>query len=332
MAEVGSYERLQAELEVSELRMRKELENTELTEAAKQAIRERYMLADQAAINAFIAENFEKEVEAYTAREQLDREYAERWSQLQIDLAETAAQRREAELAALDEKYALEYLKAVQAGANLLAFYRAWAAARLEIERRYAAAEAQIEEAKAKQKQQQYLMGLRMGLGALQTIFGANKQFAIAEALINTYEAITQALTLPFPMNFIVAGLVGAAGFMQVRNIQKAEPGSSGGGAGFGGGGGGKGFDDPINDRMAYLGGRRWAADYVRETSRGMADGMRTLNPIGAAQQSVTTTTYDHSTGQVIHVHGALIDSDSLRTLSRKLAQVERGDAARFQR
>lgn len=57
----------------------------------------------------------------------------------------------------------------------------------------------------------------------------AVKAFSIAQALINTYEGITKALTLPFPLNWAQAAAVGAAGFAQVASIINTQKGSSGG-------------------------------------------------------------------------------------------------------
>lgn len=57
----------------------------------------------------------------------------------------------------------------------------------------------------------------------------AVKAFSVAQALINTYEGITKALTLPFPLNWAQAAAVGAAGFAQVASIMNTSKSSSGG-------------------------------------------------------------------------------------------------------
>jgi len=62
----------------------------------------------------------------------------------------------------------------------------------------------------------------------------AVKAFSVAQALINTYEGITKALTLPFPLNWAQAAAVGAAGFAQVASIINTSKGSSGGSASSG--------------------------------------------------------------------------------------------------
>ena len=56
---------------------------------------------------------------------------------------------------------------------------------------------------------------------SLKTIFGERKEFAIADAIINTAGAVTKALNspLPPPLPQIQAGIVGAAGAVQVGRI-----------------------------------------------------------------------------------------------------------------
>jgi hypothetical protein len=66
---------------------------------------------------------------------------------------------------------------------------------------------------------------------ALVAVFNKSKPAAIAQALINTYVGITQALaSLPPPWSFVQAAAVAAMGFAQVRNITSTS--ESGGGAG----------------------------------------------------------------------------------------------------
>lgn len=76
-------------------------------------------------------------------------------------------------------------------------------------------------------------------------LFNISKGFAIAGALINTYEGITKALTLAPPLSYIEAARVAATGFAQVASIRNTRPGDSGGAAGGGGGTGGGGGGTP---------------------------------------------------------------------------------------
>jgi len=73
--------------------------------------------------------------------------------------------------------------------------------------------------------------------------FQAAKAFAIAEAIINTYQGATKALaTYPPPFNFIAAAAVVAGGLAQVATIRSQNP------TGFARGG------DPITNRPAIVG------------------------------------------------------------------------------
>ena len=67
------------------------------------------------------------------------------------------------------------------------------------------------------------------GLGALSGLMEENstaaKGFAVAQALYNTYQGITNALAnVPAPWNLVQAGITAATGFTAVRNILKTDP------------------------------------------------------------------------------------------------------------
>jgi hypothetical protein len=71
----------------------------------------------------------------------------------------------------------------------------------------------------------------------LGTVFGESKGFAIAAALINTFQSITNAwANVPWPLNIAAAAAAGAAGFAQVANIRNTTKGGGGGGGGSSGG------------------------------------------------------------------------------------------------
>lgn len=85
-------------------------------------------------------------------------------------------------------------------------------------------------------------------LGAMGKLFDNSKPIAMAQAIINTYQGITEALKLPFPKNLAAAATVAAEGFAAVKGIQSTN--KSGGGGGSGGaaaaGGGGQGASPRI--------------------------------------------------------------------------------------
>lgn len=55
----------------------------------------------------------------------------------------------------------------------------------------------------------------------------AAKAFGVAEAVINVAQGITEALKLPFPLNWAQAAAVSAAGAVQIATIMSARPGSA---------------------------------------------------------------------------------------------------------
>lgn len=71
-------------------------------------------------------------------------------------------------------------------------------------------------------------LGVADTLGqAFHTMFKENKAVAIAQAVINTAQAITEALKLPFPINWAQVAAVTALGAAQIATIASTEPGSS---------------------------------------------------------------------------------------------------------
>lgn len=56
------------------------------------------------------------------------------------------------------------------------------------------------------------------------TLFNFNKALSVAEAIQNTALAVTQALTLPPPFGQIQAGIIGAAGAIQIAKIVATQP------------------------------------------------------------------------------------------------------------
>lgn len=59
------------------------------------------------------------------------------------------------------------------------------------------------------------------------TLFKVQQAFAIANAVINTAEGVTKALSLPFPANLAAAAKVAIAGAIQVAKIKATNPGGS---------------------------------------------------------------------------------------------------------
>lgn len=72
-------------------------------------------------------------------------------------------------------------------------------------------------------------------IDSMSQMFDNSKPLAIAQALINTWLGITEALKLPFPQSLAAAASVAAQGFAAVRGIRSTnKSGTSGGGGGSG--------------------------------------------------------------------------------------------------
>jgi hypothetical protein len=73
--------------------------------------------------------------------------------------------------------------------------------------------------------------------GSLTQVFQKSKGVAIAAAMINSFQAASNALAqAPWPLNFAAAAAALAAGFAQVANIRRTTENSGGGGGGGSGG------------------------------------------------------------------------------------------------
>ncbi|HEV8035666.1 hypothetical protein, partial [Yoonia sp.] len=68
-------------------------------------------------------------------------------------------------------------------------------------------------------------------VGAMGQMFDQSKPIAMAQALINTWQGITEALKLPFPSNLAAAAQVAAQGFAAVKGIQSTSKSGGGGGS-----------------------------------------------------------------------------------------------------
>ena len=149
-------------------------------------------------------------------------------------------------------------------------------------------------------------------IGAMGTIFGESKALASADALISTWAGAARALKdWPAPYSYVIAAATIAAGLARVAQINSTEPTTQGGG-----------FDNPSNDRAAYLGGRRWAADMIGEFTKGVSSGW-------SAGMGATTnnTTNDNRRTFNVHMHGAgLIDPTNLQMVKQLKRTLDRVD------
>ena len=132
---------------------------------------------------------------------------------------------------------------------NLILTYGDYASAVEEAEKRIREAhehtweaEMQIAEMRKnlqRQQQEALLDTVQMAGQTLTALFPKSKAAAIAEAIMNTAVGVTRALRdVPFPLNWVQAGLIASAGAAQIGTIRSANLGGGGSARGVRGGGG----------------------------------------------------------------------------------------------
>jgi uncharacterized membrane protein YphA (DoxX/SURF4 family) len=111
-------------------------------------------------------------------------------------------------------------------------------------------------------------------VAAMGQMFEGSKPIAAAQALINTFQGISEALKLPFPGNLFAAARVAAQGFAAVRGIQSARPGSAVGSAAAAGGGG----SAPAQSQMQQMPTQTLRFDFGGQNTMGMEQMVNLLN------------------------------------------------------
>lgn len=146
-------------------------------------------------------------------------------------------------------------------------------------------------------------------------VFEGNKEWSIASALISTFRAVAGQLAMEpvGPWNIALAAVMLASGLAQVAKIESTDPGTKG-----------SGFDDPGNDRAAYIGGRRWAADMIGEFTSGVSAGWAS----GMGGGRAGNVTYDNRSTMNLHMNVAGFldpsDTNAMAKFARNLAVVNK--------
>ena len=309
----GSRERLEADQRVLDARRAIELNAQNLTEEARLAIIRRYGIESLRINQEFIDEQVQQEEKAAEKRAEFAVEQQERIARLTIEAADSVAEQYELETYYLMEKHAREYEEAEKHGYDLVALKERQQLEIEDIERSASDARKKIAAAEEEQKRQQWINSTNMALDALGVLFGNSKAFAMAKTVIDTQMAVANALaTVPYPANFVVAGLVLAAGIKALKTISETDYSK------------GKGFDDPRNDRMAYLGGQRWASDMIRNISEGFRDGLAQQTYAGSS----SATSYDQRT-TIVFQGPVYAGNREMRQLEMDLRRAARRNATR---
>lgn len=279
-------------------------------EAAKEAEGRRKLEAELAKIQEEAARNI------LALRIQLAGEHSAERLALELELLERmreariAAAREDGEtIAAIEEEFRLRRLEAESSHADekdqadRAAFKKAsgWIVDTHDASVKSAADERAVTEAEEAAKLDARFAAAQGAATLAAALFGGRKEVAIAQALVNTYEGVTRALAeLPPPMSWIAAATTAALGLAQVQNIRKQDVSQ------------GSGFDDPANDQLARVGGRRWAKDLVDNLTAGFNDGLAALSfPAPAAVSASSGGTgpggSDGGGGTVIHFNGPVL-------------------------
>jgi hypothetical protein len=206
-------------------------------------------------------------VAAGPTSEQLDRLTAlkEEWTQEQALLAERVAFLNESMMSE-EEMLRNQYAKDL---ALLDEYYRG----KQGLDGQYRDTKYKLDEQLQKDLAQLEQMRVQQALGSSATMFGGlaqlaqvggkklfniAKAFSIAEAVMNTAQAVTKSLTsLPFPFNLAAAAGTAAAGAAQIATIAATQPGGGGGGIKAPSASGGAGAAAaPAADAPAAGGGR----------------------------------------------------------------------------
>lgn len=115
--------------------------------------------------------------------------------------------------------------------------------------------------------------------GSLEQVFGKSKAVAIASALINSYQAFTNAMAnIPAPLNIPAAAAALAAGLAQVANIRKTS--KTGGGGGSTSGSGATAAAGPTRAPQQLMvqgisSGQMFSGDVVRDLANKLLDFQR---------------------------------------------------------
>jgi hypothetical protein len=123
---------------------------------------------------------------------------------------------------------------------------------------------------------------------SLEQVFGQSKAVAIGMALINSYQAFTNAMAnIPAPFNVPAAAAALASGLAQVASIRKTTK-SSGGGGGSGGGAAASGGGQVQQSQMMTVNlhgksfGRDQVYDLIDQINSATADGKQLIIRRGA--------------------------------------------------
>lgn len=328
MAAEGSDERLQLELEAldkaQQLALVKEGETTDQL----LAIQAEYLAKKQTLLNTYwgnwldqLQKWMEEEAKKEEERKESRIEASDALLQAQIGLAEEGSdlqrQLEEEEMNRRQQKELAE-AKSEQEKADIL---KRHGLEKQKLQKKFD----DFDKQRAQEAKQRSLDTVAASLGALAAVFPKMKGFAIAEAIINTYQGVTAVLADKSLMWWAKAAAIAATlatGFAQVQKIRGTKAMAMGGIA-----------TGPVNaligedaatapEAVIPLGSLAGRAVLAQALHSALAQ------PAGGGAPAPASQVI-HYHGDEHHYHGTLIDQDSIRRFQRKARRAERSDRAR---
>jgi len=332
-ADQYSQHRLDLELQYLEQQRDQAVEAAEKMGADTQAINDAFDIARQEKLHQFNVEKAQIERDAFIARKEAESELE--IAALQDRLTRVAAdsqaafdiqmdildEQTQAELEAMAEKALAERELLEEQGLETNEVMKKLELEQAAVKQKAETAKAQMVSERVRAEREQHLALAQEVIGTLTSIFGQNKAFAIAGAIISTYRGVARALELPPPQSYVFAALTAAKGLAEVIKIKKTKP-------------VGKGFDDPTHDRLAMMGGRRWAEDMVNLVGTGFRSGLKDWidsGPRGGIPEYVPIPGGDSIDQRqtTMNLSTLMLGRAGLRRLRRLLREAEIDDEAR---
>ena len=331
-AKEGTQERLDLELSMLDRKHREAIAKVAGNKAAEFALETAYQINRLALIKTYDEKRYDAELKSYQESIAAEEELEEQLAQRRVELAEMGRggnkfderdslneARRKREQAGIERQLHDELKAAGKNDDERARAYQRYVDRKRAADVKYGRESIKLENDKKAAQKEAYSDIADAAIGFASAAFGNNKAVAVAEATMHGANAVMSVWD-KWAWNpavcAVLEALTIATTVAQIAKITSSDA------------GGGSGFDDPVNDRVANLGGRKWARDLVDQIGGGFRSEMGRLSPFSAVAPSQSSTTYSRG-GDTYHFHGLLVDDRSLRKAGRLIERGQRLDAAR---
>lgn len=331
-AKEGTQERLDLELSMLDRKHREAIAKVKDNKAAEFAIETAYQINRLALVKQYDEQRYEAELKSYQESVAAEEELEEQLAQRRIELADRGkggdkfSERdslnelhRKREQAAIERQLDDELKAAGKNDDARAKAYQRYVDRKRAADVKYGRESIKLENDKSAAQKEAYSDIADAAIGFAGAAFGNNKAVAVAEATMHGANAVMSVWDKWAWNPAVCAALEAltiATTIAQIAKITSSEASS------------GSGFDDPVNDRVANMGGRKWARDLVDQIGGGFRSEMGRLSPFSAVAPASSSTTYSRG-GDSYHFHGLLVDDRSLRKAGRLIERGQRLDAAR---